>query len=280
MALPGAVARPILAALTCRPFTFVVIAGLGACGGTPPASPPRSPSPADGMACSPESLASFEPDVPVIERGPLPPMEQATEAHTEHLATVPCEQDEDDEACLERAREAARASYPRATAMTAAIGVDRELFRAEVLIGHDEEVVTAESLAELTAKIAELRSAGQPAKVVGLERLPAPDAARSAVVRVTLPGKLRAREAVRAYLVIAPPLNPVVAVLELKLRAALAGVELRAVQPREDGTIRVEIGCQRAIPSAEVLDLQFGDDAEPGDEDGEGQLEGESASSS
>jgi len=214
-----------------------------------PTPPPRvfEPPPARDQPCTAQMLATFEPPGQVVDRGALPPLEQATETHTEQLIVVACEDGEEKEACLDRARRSATEAYPAGTVTEAAIGVDREIVRAEVSGGDGEEVIVADSLVELAEIIAERRSGGESLVVTQAERVPAPDAQRSAVLRVALPGRSKAREALRAYVVLAAPVNPVRTLLELQVRAAEAKIGIRVVEPRDDGTILVEIGCQHRV---------------------------------
>ena len=199
------------------------------------------------MPCTQDHLAAFDPHGEVIERGPLLPMDQATEAHTEELITLPCSQEEADEACLSRAEARATEAFPRGDVIEAGVGVDREVVRAELVVAGRDEVVTAESLVALAELITARRQQGETVLVTNAERIAAPDAERAAVIRLRLPGRTRSRRALRAYLVLDAPDNAVRAVLELQLRAREARLQVRVVEPRSDGTIRVELGCQRQV---------------------------------
>lgn len=199
----------------------------------------------EGASCTQARLADFDPQSDVIERGPLPAMEQATEAHTEELMTVPCEPGEEDEPCLSRAEQRAQEAFPTGTIADKGIGVDREIVRAELSVNGLRETTTAESLVALAEAITARREAGEPVVVVRAERVPAPDAQHAAVIRMRLPGRSHTRRALRAYLVLDAPASPVRALLELQARAYEARLLVRAVEPQPDGTIRVEIGCER-----------------------------------
>lgn len=219
-----------------------------------PGPEPVTPSPTvdEAPPCTQERLAAFEPSGNVIDRGPLPSMEQATEAHTEELITLPCSENEDDEACLARAEARAKEAFATGTITESGVGVDREVVRAELLVAGREEVVTAESLVALAELITARREAGEPVTVAGAERIAAPDAERAAVIRVRLPGRTVARRALRAYLVLDAPASPVRAILDLQLRASEARLSVRGVEPQPDGTLRVELGCERPLEPAEA----------------------------
>ena len=219
-----------------------------------PGPEPVAPTPIRDTStpCTQEQLDAFDPQREVLERGTLPPMDQATEAHTEELITLPCEEDESDESCLSRTQARAEEAYPQGVVTEAAVGVDREVVRAELVVAGREETVEADSLVDLAEIVSARRTAGEPVVVAHAERVPAPGASRAAVIRLRLPGRSGARRALRAYLVLDAPVNPVRAMLELQMRAAEAQLLVRAVEPQADGTIRVELGCERALEPGET----------------------------
>lgn len=187
---------------------------------------------------------TFEPGSKVEERRVLPAMKQQLGGSDELLAEVPCDADESDGACRERAEAAVRAGYPRASAVKSTIAVAREQLRARYEVDGKLREETLDSVEALRERLQSLVDAGHRVALISGEPVAAPDAERHAVVHARGATSAARREVLRVALRLAPA-EPIVSLLSLQARAAEQGIQLGMVSPQPDGSIEVALSCSR-----------------------------------
>jgi hypothetical protein len=222
----------------------LALVGSLACSSAPEVvAPPARHAP----PCTQERLLAFDPGSRVEQRQALPPMRQRLGEQKTHLASVPCRDDESDDACRRRAEREVASAYPDARALRSESGVDREELRVRYELDGRLREETFDSVEAIQERMRALVEEGRRVTLIEGKRVPAPDAKRLALVEAVQAGLAGARETLRIRIRLAPPDEPVVALLRLQGRAAEAQVTLLMVAPQPEGAIDVELGCQRRV---------------------------------
>ncbi len=210
---------------------------------------PRSPNPA-APRCTDAALEAFEPGSAVRSRELLPPMRQVLQSQTMHVASVACEDDETDAACVDRARGEAGEQFPPPAQLTATVARAPNAWRLKLVVNGDERELTARTEDEVHAHVAGLRGAGHEVLLASVEPFATTDAPRSVSVRALTPATQTEHEALRLRLTLEPPRNDVAAMLRLRQRAAASALVIGSFEPQQGGAIVVHLSCRRPVAGA------------------------------
>lgn len=178
-------------------------------------------------------------------------MDQTLANQTTIVAAIECAPSERDAACRRRAEAELGAAHPEAT-LSSRIAADRLDVVAHLTIDGEGTEATFASALELERRLAELTAAGSTVRLEAVRREPSAEATRHAIVEAARPPRGDARRTLRVSLVLAPPDDPVGALLALQIRARHAGIALHLVEPHDDGSIEVELGCLARVDDHDV----------------------------